>query len=50
MIIAAMCMHISSVNLCVVSLLCCSVDLYVFCLGVLMCNALLQVFEHCVCV
>ena len=44
-----MCMYISSVNLCVVSWLCCSVDLYVFCLGVWMCNALLQVFEHGVC-
>ena len=43
-------MHISSVNLCVVSWLCCSVDLYVFCLGVLMCNALFSGFwAWCVC-
>ena len=48
MIVSVRCMHISCVNLCVHVFmnLMHSGDLYMFCLGVLTDNVMLQSFEH----
>ena len=46
MIVTVTCMHISCVNFCVHTWFWCRVELYVFCLGVLTYNAMLQAFEH----